>query len=118
MTSGKTFVSDAIDSTFTFFKSDGTTPYRYKDPDLKWPRGFCLDGDDNAIVCDNVSHNVQIITAEGNLHKIFLRDVDGIKSPMSVLTDTRTIQWLLAVKIKMCYSWAKTVSRNIYIRLY
>lgn len=84
VTSGKTFVSDAINNTFTFFKSDGTTPYLYKDPDLKWPRGFCLDGDDNAIVCDNVSHNVQIITAEGNLHKIFLRDVDGIKSPMSV----------------------------------
>lgn len=80
VTSEKVFVSDAINNTFTLFKSDGITPYRYKDPDLKWPRGFCLDGDDNAIICDNVSNNVQVITAEGNLEKILC----DIKSPISV----------------------------------
>ena len=83
-TTGKIYVSDADTDTVTCLMSDGSTVYQYKDKDLKWPYGVCVDDEENIIVCGRASNNVHIVTASGRKHGCLLTSEDGIKGPVSV----------------------------------
>ena len=82
--SNKIYVSDAGQDTVTCLKSDGTVIFQYKDPDLTWPRGMCVDDEDNVIVCGGNSHNIHVVTAAGKKSSVMLTAKDGIKYLQSV----------------------------------
>ena len=61
----KIFVSDLSVDIVTCMTMDNDVVYKYRDNEMKWPRGLYCDGGDNIIVCGRSSKNVQVITAEG-----------------------------------------------------
>ena len=81
---GKIYVSDRGTHTVTCLMSDSSTVYQYKGKDLKWPRGVCVDDEENIIVCCGRSNNVHIVTASGRKHGCLLTSVDRIRFPASV----------------------------------
>ena len=83
-TTRKIYVSDRDTDTVTCLMSDGSTVYQYKDKDLKWPIGVCVDDEENIIVCGRASNNVHIVTASGRKHGCLLTLADGITGPVSV----------------------------------
>ena len=83
-TTGKIYVSDWGTDTVRCLMSDDSTVYQYKDKDLKWPCGVCVDDEENIIVCGYGSNNVHIVTASGRKHGCLLTSEDGIKGPVSV----------------------------------
>ena len=105
-TTGKIYVSDTDTNTVTCLMSDGSTVYQYKDKDLKWPRGVCVDDEENIIVCGRGSANVQIVTASGRKLGCLLTSRDGINNPMSVAyrdTDDTLIIGCWALKNLLVY---------------
>lgn len=82
--SGKIYVSDRNRYTITCLMRDGSVVYKYCDADLRWPRGMCVDYEDNIIVCGGQSGNVQIITADGKNLSTLLSSRDGIPYPACV----------------------------------
>ena len=82
--SNKIYVSDGERDTVTSLKSDGTVIFQYKDPKLSYPRGLCVDDEDNVIVCGSASNNIHVVTATGKNSSVMLTDKDGIKYPQSV----------------------------------
>ena len=82
--SNKIYVSDSDQHTLTCLKSDGTVVFQYKDPELNWPRGVCVDDEDNVIVCGWQSNNIHVVTAAGKKHDVILTSKDGISKPTSV----------------------------------
>ena len=78
------FIADEDTDTVSCLMSDGTVVYRYKDEDLRKPRGVCVDGGGNIIVCGRRSHNVQVIRADGTKCCTLLTSQDGVSGPYSV----------------------------------
>ena len=86
-TSGdKIFVSDSGRSTVICMKINGRIVYEYEGADLKKPHGLYSDDDDNVMVCDYDSENIQVITSDGKKHSVLLSLQDG-------LTDTRCVAY-------------------------
>ena len=79
--SNKIYVSDEGQQTVTCLKSDGTVIFQYKDQELIYPRGLCVDDEDNVIVCGGNSHNIHVVTAAGKKSSVILTNKDGIKYP-------------------------------------
>ena len=92
---GKIYVSDTYTATVTCLMSDGSTVYQYKDKDLEWPHGVCVDDEENIIVCGRASNNVHIITASGRKHGCLLTSADGIRSPASVAYRHTDDTWII-----------------------
>ena len=80
----KMVITDSDTHTVSCLLSDGTVVYQYKDAELRLPRGVCVDGDGNVIVCGRRSHNVQVIRADGTKCCTLLTSQDGVGSPCSV----------------------------------
>ena len=77
----KMFISDWSTDTVSCLLSDGTVVYQYKDAELRRPRGVCVDGGGNAIVCGFGSQNVQVIRADGTKCCTLLTSQDGVSRP-------------------------------------
>ena len=82
--SRRMFFTHSSTDTVSCLMSDGTVVYQYKDQDLKAPRGVCVDGGGNTIVCGHWSHNVQVIRADGTKCCTLLTSQDGVSYPYSV----------------------------------
>ena len=82
--SNRIYVSDGLLDTLACPRSDGRVIYQYKDPEMSYPEGLCVDDEENITVCGRDSHNVHVVTAEGEKHCILLSTRDGIKYPYSV----------------------------------
>ena len=80
----KLFITDCDKDTVSCLLSDGTVVYQYKDAELRRPRGVCVDGGGNAIVCGFDSNNVQVIRADGTKCCTLLTSQDGVSDPYSV----------------------------------
>ena len=80
----KLFITDDGTDTVSCLMTDGTVVYQYKDAELRGPRGVCVDGGGNAIVCGRHSHNVQVIRADGTKCCTLLTSQDGVSDPFSV----------------------------------
>ena len=80
----KMFITDYETHTVSCLMSDGTVVYQYKDAKLRGPRGVCVDGGGNAIVCGRWSDNVQVIRADGTKCCTLLTTQDGVSFPSSV----------------------------------
>ena len=80
----KIFITDRSTATVSCLMSDGTVVYQYNDAELIGPGGVCVDGGGNVIVCGDVSHNVQVIKADGTKCCTLLSSQDGVKYPSSV----------------------------------
>ena len=82
--SRKMFITDYDSDTVSCLMADGTVVYQYKDEKLRGPRGVCVDGGGNVIVCGRLSHNVQVIRADGTKCCTLLSSQDGVSCPCSV----------------------------------
>ena len=80
--SGKIFVSDINHSSVTCLRPDGNVVYTYMHQNLTWPRGICVDGEDNVIVCSECAHNVQVVKPNGKLCDTAIKSTDGLDSPL------------------------------------
>ena len=78
------YVSNWFKHTVTCMDPDGTVVYQYKDPELRGPRGLCVDDEDNVIVCGCNSDNIHIVTSAGERSSIILTGDDGIYGPRFV----------------------------------
>ena len=78
------YVSDYRLSKVWCLNSDGGIVYQYKDPDLRGPRGMCIDAEDNLLVCYTESHNVEIVTAAGRKHSTLLTAHDDLQYLYSI----------------------------------
>ena len=81
---GKMYISDWETSTVTCLMPDGSIVYQYKDNDLRGPSGVCIDGEDNVIVCSELSDSVNIVTASGQKYGCLLPPNNGIMKPVAV----------------------------------
>ena len=78
-------MSDFDTATLSCLTIDGKTLHRYKDDDLKSPRGLFVDDSGNVLVCGACSINtVQVITSAGKKHKTLLSSKDVITQPSCV----------------------------------
>ena len=82
--SRKMFITDWDTHTVSCLLSDGSVVYQYKDVELRGPRGVCVDGGGNAIVCGRWSDNVQVIRDDGTKCCTLLTSQDGVSRPFSV----------------------------------
>ena len=82
--SRKMFITDSSTDTVSCLMSDGTVVYQYKDKELREPRGVCVDGGGDAIVCGYFSDSVQVIRADGTKCCTLLTSQDGVSDPWSV----------------------------------
>ena len=82
----KIFITDGSTdkATVSCLMSDGTVVYQYNDAELIGPRGVCVDGGGNVIVCGHRSNNVQVIRADGTKCCTLLTSQDGVLAPYSV----------------------------------
>ena len=83
-TGKKIFVSDCVTSIISCMTADGNIIYQYKDDDLKYPEALFVDAGDNIFVCGWISHNVQVITADGRKFGTLISADDGIRYPSSI----------------------------------
>ena len=84
VTGDKIFISDDYRNSVTCMLVDGTIIYKYVDEALKYPEGMFCDDNDNLLVTDRDSNNVQIIDAGGNKAGTIVSAADGLKKPCSV----------------------------------
>ena len=56
----------------------------YKDSVLSLPLGILCDGGDNVFVCGSISHNVQVIAANGKKSGTLLSSSDGLRDPYAI----------------------------------
>lgn len=82
--SNKIYVSDMGKNALTCLNSDGRVIFEYMDPELRDPRGLCIDDEDNVIVCGCYSHNIHVVTAAGQKSSVILTEKHGICFPESV----------------------------------
>lgn len=75
------YVSDVSGHTITCLKADGSVEYQYKDKDLQFPRGVCIDDKENIIVCDQKSNDITIINSSGTKQCKMLTARNGLKDP-------------------------------------
>ena len=91
----KIFVSNLYTDTITCMTTDGRVVYRYKDNDMKSPRGLYCDSGDTILVCGRGSNNVQVITADGKKNRTLLINSDGLDQPYFIVyretDDTRVV---------------------------
>ena len=80
----KIFITDCGTATVSCLMFDGTFEYQYKDKELEVPRGVCVDGGGNAIVCSCISNNVQVIRADGTKCCTLITPQGAVSSPYSV----------------------------------
>ena len=80
----KMFITDEDTATVSCLMSDGTVVYQYKDEKLSAPTGVCVDGGGNVIVCGRLSHNVQVIRADGTKCCTLLTSQEGVSRPYSI----------------------------------
>ena len=80
--SRKIYVSDINISSVTCLKPDGSVLYEYMDQNLTWPRGICVDAEDNVIVCSECAHNVQVVKPNGKRYGTLVTSKDGLDSPL------------------------------------
>ena len=80
----KLFITDEDTHTVSCMMSNRTVVYQYKDVELRALAGVCVDGGGNTIVCGRVSHNVQVIRADGTKCCTLLTSQDGVSAPYSV----------------------------------
>ena len=80
----KIFVSDNRIFTITCMTPDGRVVYSYKDNDMNSPEGLYCDSGDNILVCGALSHNFQVITADGKKNCTLLTRSDGLAYPHSI----------------------------------
>ena len=80
----KLFITDWYTHTVSCLLSDETVVYQYKDKELRYLTGVCVDGGGNVIVCGWNSDNVQVIRADGTKSCTLLTSQDGVSSPYSV----------------------------------
>ena len=80
----KMYITDWNTYTVSCMMYDGTVVYQYKDFELGEPTGVCVDGGGNTIVCGRLSHNVQVIRADGTKCCTLLTSQDGVSTPFSV----------------------------------
>ena len=78
------YVSDWDQDAVTCMNPDGAIVYQYKDPEMRYPHGLCVDDEDNAIVCGEDSDNIHIVTAAGERSSIIRTADYGIYWPQSV----------------------------------
>ncbi|OWF44193.1 probable E3 ubiquitin-protein ligase TRIM8 [Mizuhopecten yessoensis] len=62
----------------------GSHVFKYRDPDLRSPRGFARDHEGNLYVCGMDSNNVHQLTKDGLLNKVLLTAKDGIRNPYAI----------------------------------
>ncbi|XP_060073206.1 E3 ubiquitin-protein ligase TRIM8-like [Ylistrum balloti] len=62
----------------------GTNVFKYRDPDLRSPRGIARDHENNLYVCGMDSNNVHQLTKDGKLNKVLLSAKDGIRNPYAI----------------------------------
>ena len=79
----KVFVSDYDNHTVTCMTVDGSIIYTYKDKDLRCPTGLYCDDNDNILVCDGDSYNIQMIDAGGHKAGTVVTE-DGLMVPSSI----------------------------------
>ena len=80
----KVFVSDCYKHTVTCMTVDGSNIYTYKDKDLHRPTGLYCDDNDNILVCDGASYNIQMIDAGGHKVGTIVTEEDGLIMPWSI----------------------------------
>lgn len=85
-TGEKIFVSDGYYETarVTCMTTDGNIIYQYTDEELKAPYGMYVDAEDNILLCDTFSDNIQVITAAGKKYGTLLPSSDGICQPSGI----------------------------------
>ena len=66
--SPRVYLTEFVNSKVTCFQLDGKMVYQFSDKVLKYPCGIYVDSAGNSLVCDNGSHNVVVITADGRKH--------------------------------------------------
>lgn len=78
------YVSDFDTFTLTKLLMTGDVLYKYKDENLRRPRGPVASDDGYLLVCGYASDNLQLISSSGKKVRSFLKNRDGVKTPMSV----------------------------------
>ena len=81
----KIFVSDrdikSKTSTVHCLESNGNVLYSISNPSFKRCRGLSVDGNENLLLCDWISHKVFLITRDGKEVREFLTEKDGLYQP-------------------------------------
>ena len=80
----KIFISDRDTHRVSCLSSNGDILYQYGDDGLQRPCGLFVDDKDNAMVCGDYSHTVEVIAAPGKKHQTLLTSKDGISNPICV----------------------------------
>lgn len=78
------YVSDFDTFTLTKLLMTGDVLYKYKDENLRRPRGPLASDDGHLLVCGYASDNLQLISSSGKKVRSLLKNRDGVKTPMSV----------------------------------
>ena len=63
---------------------DGDVVYKYKDDDLRTPRGLYCDSGENILMCDSLSRTVQVVIADGKKNHTLLSSDGGLQYPFSI----------------------------------
>ena len=75
--SPRVYLTDSRKAEVTCFQLDGKKIYTYEDEELKAPGGIYVDSIGNCLVCDYVSQNVVVITANGLKYEELLKFNDS-----------------------------------------
>ena len=78
------YVSSYTDDRVTAINTTGTIAFIYEHTDLVRPFGIALDGDGNIYVCSKTNSKIHQILPNGNLNKLILTEIDGIKEPLDI----------------------------------
>ena len=71
-TGDKIFFPDWETDTLSCINPEGTLVYQHKNSELESPRGLYVDGKGNVIICGHEGKCVQVVTADGQKHKMLL----------------------------------------------
>ena len=82
--SSKMFVTKYGADTISCLKTNGNVVYQYYNQELRDPRGICVDGGENIIICGLESNNVQVIRVDGTKRYTLLTSQDGVSNPRSI----------------------------------
>ena len=88
---GTVYVSDAKTNTITRLKTDGRDIYTYQNINLKFPRGICVDGEGNMVICSQNSNEVRIVSSDGRKNTTLLSSKEGVRSPHCVAYSNGTL---------------------------
>ena len=93
----KLYYTTHVKHTVTCCDLRGTTQWEFKDaPVLQHPAGISVDNEENVYVVGFNSHNVVVISPDGQRHRQLLSNKDGLVSPI-VLDYDRSTNNLLVV---------------------